>query len=191
MSRVPSENLAGQRFTRLYVVRYEGVIRGGHRWRCQCDCGSLVFPTSAHLLNERTKSCGCLSAESLRQWSCRKESRFPEQGFYVLLTNYKQNARRRGCDFDLSDDEFRRLTSSNCYYCGNPPALRQKSRGDRTCYVYNGIDRVDNAGGYTSDNARPCCSRCNFLKGPRNEEEFLELLRHATQILRHLGIAQP
>jgi hypothetical protein len=35
---------------------------------------------------------------------------------------------------------------------------------DTPLFLYNGIDRKDNKGGYELDNCAPCCTVCNFLK---------------------------
>jgi len=60
--------LTGQRFGRLVAVSILIKIVGekGQRhsfWICKCDCGNEVTVRTVHLLNERTKSCGCLRDE--------------------------------------------------------------------------------------------------------------------------------
>lgn len=39
--------------------------------------------------------------------------------------------------------------------------------------VYNGLDRRDNAQGYTLENTVPCCKFCNFAKNVYSEEDFI------------------
>lgn len=36
-----------------------------------------------------------------------------------------------------------------------------------------GIDRIDNALGYTLDNIVPCCRTCNFMKQTSNQKDFI------------------
>lgn len=39
--------------------------------------------------------------------------------------------------------------------------------------IYNGIDRIDNAKGYTIENSVTCCKRCNFAKRNMSYDEFI------------------
>lgn len=53
-------DLAGRRFGRLTVVEYWANPKGrGGSWKCKCDCGAIVFRSSATLRRGKTKSCGC------------------------------------------------------------------------------------------------------------------------------------
>jgi hypothetical protein len=66
--RSNTKNILGQRFGRLLVIKYvqkpEHLKSTGAYWLCQCDCGSepkIICGRS--LLNNYTKSCGCLQKE--------------------------------------------------------------------------------------------------------------------------------
>lgn len=82
-----------------------------------------------------------------------------------LIKNYKKNAKNRGVEFSLSNDCFRKITSSNCYYCNALPNNRIQKHKNTGYYIYNGIDRVDSNKGYVEGNVVSCCSNCNYLKG--------------------------
>ena len=63
-------DLTGQKFDRLTVVRRaESRIKPNGskvtQWWCKCDCGNenLVLVSSSNLVNQHTKSCGCLRIE--------------------------------------------------------------------------------------------------------------------------------
>lgn len=60
------EDLTGQRFNRLTVIRYldksERTVRT-YNWLCRCDCGKLVKGNANKLKNGLQKSCGCLKEE--------------------------------------------------------------------------------------------------------------------------------
>lgn len=75
-----------------------------------------------------------------------------------LYRQYFKNCERKNLFWDLSVEDFARITSSKCTYCDRIPA--QKSRS----YTYNGIDRQDNTKGYSLSNCVPCCKECNFIK---------------------------
>lgn len=74
----PLNDLTGQRFGRLTVLErgedyiappnFTTGIRGrSPRWVCQCDCGNRVSVIAQSLTIGRTKSCGCLRIEKLRE----------------------------------------------------------------------------------------------------------------------------
>ncbi len=61
------KDLVGRRFGRLVVTAYAGKQGGVHRWRCRCDCGRETTVGHSLLLSGKTKSCGCLRAETYRE----------------------------------------------------------------------------------------------------------------------------
>ena len=67
------KDITGQRFGRLVAVEYAGTRRLGGKgqskvqWRCQCDCGNEIIAIYGSLASGDTKSCKCLSAESVRK----------------------------------------------------------------------------------------------------------------------------
>lgn len=50
--------------------------------------------------------------------------------------------------------------------------------------TYNGIDRKNNTLGYLPDNVVPCCKTCNWAKGKKSYEEFMEYLRRVVNFWR-------
>lgn len=76
----------------------------------------------------------------------------------ILYPQYRNNAKRRNIEFNLSVNEFESLTPSICHYCGS------ESRG---------IDRIDSTKGYFMDNCVPCCTQCNFIKNNTPQKEFI------------------
>lgn len=74
--------------------------------------------------------------------------------------SYKNNAKQRGFEFLLSEEEFYNIvTDIGCYYCGND--------------TYIGIDRKNSDIGYNLNNCVPCCSVCNRIKNVFEEKDFL------------------
>lgn len=76
----------------------------------------------------------------------------------------KSRAVVKGYEFLLSFDEFTKLVTSSCIYCGE-----SKKR--------IGIDRIDNSLGYTKENSAPCCSMCNYMKKNYLKKEFLSHIK--------------
>ena len=60
-----NRNLLGYRFGKLIVLEQtEQRVSGRIVWKCQCDCGNIVYVSSNNLReNGGTLSCGCLSKE--------------------------------------------------------------------------------------------------------------------------------
>lgn len=153
----------GNRYGKLVVLRYFGVDKNQHAmWECLCDCGNKKIAKGILLREEKIKSCGCLRT-------------FPTgvASFNNLFGVYKREAKRRNLIFDLTEKEFKKVTSDNCYYCGLPPSTLHQPIHCNGPYTHNGLDRINNLEGYTSENIVPCCVECNYAKGKRTEEEFL------------------
>lgn len=82
---------------------------------------------------------------------------------------YRNAAQRRRLEWALTDEQAIALFRTSCHYCGIPPNPR------------NGIDRKDNAVGYTTENVLPCCSVCNYAKRTMSYAEFLAWLERAAK----------
>ena len=72
----------------------------------------------------------------------------------------KADAKRRLLEFKITVNEFKRLWSMPCYYCGD-------------IVETVGIDRVDNNIGYIIDNVVSCCVLCNMMKKNYLKELFI------------------
>jgi len=63
---MPIKDLIGQRFGRLKVVEFLGVIKGNAHWRCECVCGKKAIAYTNKLTQGNTKSCGCLFWDNVK-----------------------------------------------------------------------------------------------------------------------------
>lgn len=96
-----------------------------------------------------------------------------EASFNAFYKRYKWSARQRGLVFELSKKELREIVEQNCFYCGVSPNTRHiHSKETHGAYYSNGIDRIRSGDGYTRENSRPCCIRCNRAKHTMGEDEF-------------------
>lgn len=57
------KDISNQRFGKLIAICPETVKNGSYYWKCQCDCGSIVYINGASLRRGATLSCGCLSSK--------------------------------------------------------------------------------------------------------------------------------
>ena len=148
-------DLTGQKFGRLTVIAYDGLINKKARWQCKCECGKFLTITSEQLRNGESRSCGCLQKEIARK-----------------------NHTTHGMAADSKTKRCKRLY--NCWAqmiqrCTNPNKQRWKhygGRGIRVCKEWrefipfmnwalaNGyrddltIDRIDVNGNYEPSNCR-------------------------------------
>jgi hypothetical protein len=171
---------AGKRYGRLTAVRISGVYKKTYKngvtkrrrvWLCKCDCGNEIEVVGNSLTNKHTKSCGCIQTDRCKAMG--KAKRLPlgaavKRQRYLLCAN---GAKQRGYGFDITFEEFVRLSEQNCHYCGRVP-YTPAVIGYST-WVKNGIDRVDNTKGYTLDNCVPCCKVCNRMKNVLGYVDFI------------------
>lgn len=60
------KDMHGQRFGRLLVLRFSGMLNNSSRsaiWVCLCDCGKETLVPRSSLITGNTRSCGCLHNE--------------------------------------------------------------------------------------------------------------------------------
>lgn len=153
------------------LPRHETPSGGYRMWLCEClRCGRTQKLQAHEILNPQGEQC-------LR---CRNRSRRKDDSpFKRVVSSYRRNARSRGLEWELSDDEVRHLFSLVCHYCGVGPSNfgrpsttsasdPQPDRG----IAYSGIDRIDNDKGYIVSNVVPCCKICNRAKANLSYLDF-------------------
>lgn len=131
----------------------------------QCNCGKQFITRWESIKQEKVKSCGCIH-----------KLYYPKgtfgQSLRGLFTRYVARARKDKREFTLTQDEFTKIITSNCFYCGVEPLMKHTFKGCSEHILHNGIDRYNNSKGYTLENARPCCFECNRAKGTLTPEQF-------------------
>lgn len=99
----------------------------------------------------------------------RKRIRKYDRGRYLIRKamgqsyegKYQTLKLRHGKRWDvpvMTLEEFKEVASMSCTYCGLD--------------ANKGIDRVDNAQGYTKENSVSCCKTCNYMKNKLSLEDF-------------------
>lgn len=74
---------------------------------------------------------------------------------------YRDGARKRNIDFNITLEEFSTFWQNDCSYCGLSISTI-------------GLDRVDSSIGYNIDNIVSCCSRCNEMKMDSSREAWMD-----------------
>ena len=80
-----TQNLMGQHFGRLEVIKKVASKGQGARWLCRCECGQEKEINAQHLVNHRILSCGCLLSEKLQENNANKLQNLVGQRFGKLV----------------------------------------------------------------------------------------------------------
>jgi 5-methylcytosine-specific restriction endonuclease McrA len=168
--------MTGEKIGTFIFLRNE--LKGKNKtWICQCICGvEKVFWKKSAIL--KTKTCGCgtdstgLTSKQARSMKTR-------------LQGYKNGAKKRNFEWELSYEEFVKISTQNCFYCNNKPyvwdcmtnspSLQKDSPNVNPKdyeIVFNGIDRYNSKLGYSLENCVPCCKNCNRAKSDLAFDDF-------------------
>lgn len=150
----------------LEILEITGKRNTGHRvkimCRVKCSCGNEFETLIESVISGQTTSCGC------------KRKKHTNSALRKIYTGYINSAKKRNYSFNIPYDEFEKIVTDDCFYCGSKPKLSKELYGDNI--IYNGIDRVNNEVGYEKDNIVTCCIICNRAKHAFTQSEFIEWL---------------
>jgi hypothetical protein len=110
-----------------------------------------------------------------------------ESSFNHLYFQYKKNAGYRNMTFELTKEQFRELVDSPCCYCGREKSMAHKRLISNGAYLCNGVDRANNALGYTAGNSVPCCTSCNFMKKCLSATDFVNACKAVADYQAAIG----
>lgn len=77
-------NILGRKFGRLFVEKFAYIKNHRAYWECLCNCGNKIFLPSNSLVNNNTKSCGCLNTDRIIE---RSRAQLVQQTFGKLLVS--------------------------------------------------------------------------------------------------------
>ena len=160
----------GDVYSRLTIMES---VRGEYnqvRFVCKCSCGNILQVDPWMLRSGGVKSCGCLKAERVAKLG-KEMIKGDISGQYTSYTRYKYGAKNRNLEFQLSLEDFTKISTGSCIYCGREPFRKVKD------FLVNGIDRIDSNIGYLKENCVPCCYPCNRIKGNMEADKFLSLVQ--------------
>lgn len=143
-------------------------------WKCKCECGNISKLKASVIKNNLSKGCrNCANKSKLKKG---------EACFNDLYGSYKRRAKKKQLEFNLSKEDFKAITSKNCYYCGKKPSHQLKIKYNRYngSYIYNSIDRINNSVGYIIENCIAACGDCNKM---RNSILTVEEMKIATKAI--------
>ncbi len=90
------ENLTGKSFGRLKVIELKEIKGKGHfYYLCQCQCGNFRTIDGHSLIKGKTKSCGCLRKELLRERN--KTHNLSNSRLYGIYRHIKERCYNPNC----------------------------------------------------------------------------------------------
>lgn len=168
----------GQKFGRLLVIervenRYTKKGKIKVRYKCLCDCGKVLDIAKTHLIQGRTKSCGCLKSEltSKRSWKGYEEISGQ------AISHIKCGAKIRGFEYSVSNEFLWELflkQDRKCILTGQDIAFI-KDYKSKTISQTASLDRIDSSKGYTEDNVWWVHKDINRLKFDFSLDKFYKL----------------
>src|SRR5580692_3299384 len=121
-------DMTGQKFGKLTAICRSRISKWGHwYWKFLCDCGKEFESSGYRVHIGQVKSCGCT----------RRNKRTPNSILKSVYRDYQLRATEKALAFDFSFEDFMKITSLPCEYCGRLPEARDR----RGAVVMNSIDR--------------------------------------------------
>lgn len=176
------KSLVGYENDKYKVIDYSHKIKKHLYYKCICkNCNQEIIVRKDNIFSTiKSDSCPlCRKNDGNNKIKHSGNHHKPsiKSVFNRYLYIYKRNAKSRGYNWELTDDEFELLIKQPCHYCGAEPKIfpsLEKYNKTNSPYLVNGVDRKDNTLGYTKDNCVTCCPRCNQMKMSESYNDFLE-----------------
>lgn len=167
-------DLTGQRFGRLTVIeRVEDHIypsgKPRPQWLCHCDCGNDIVVKSNCLLNEETKSCGCLIIDTAKIMGLNNK----KYNYYDLSGEYGVGYTSQGDAFYFDLEDYDKIKN----YCWTVNSGYLKSRTSMALgkkfvlfhkLVLPNAEKVDHINHNTLDNRKANLRDVNHQKNMMN-----------------------
>lgn len=189
-------NKIGNVYGDLTCKVFTEVKKGKGYYLFECICGNIVEKRGDRVSEKYLQHCGCKGIKKCENrkpytYSIQEREKALEPKNLteceifnlektLLISLYKEyikSASKRDYNWELCIEEFKSIIVQKCKYCNSPPMQIQKHNRKLIVnyegLLYNGIDRIDNNIGYTSDNVIPCCGWCNRAKGVRKYSEMI------------------
>jgi hypothetical protein len=171
------KTIVDQKFGKLLILNeYVKRSDNGRSVRyveAKCDCGNIKEIRKEKVVRGMTKSCGCLQYQMRKSLGIKRRKPYGISAFNECYAAYRKSAEIRGYDFKLDKEEFEKIITLLCIYCGESFTQEKKASCKNSgSFKYTGIDRYDNSKGYVLDNCVPCCKICNQIKSCMTPDEL-------------------
>lgn len=161
----------GERVDSLVIVELVYLKLNRATYKCQCDCGNVVFKKPSQLINNVKNNCG----------KCK--IKFSGKGFNELSGTFfyriKRNAEKRGLPFEISPQDIWDLFEKQKRRCALSDLeieFHVRSKEPSTA----SLDRIDSKKGYTIDNVQWVHKDINTIKWDLSQEDFIKYCKLVT-----------
>lgn len=137
-------DLVNKKFGKLLVIEKTNkrTKRGTIIWKCECDCGNVVYVGTSTLRTGHTKSCGCTRKEKFKEYSEKLKGNLVGQKFgkLTVIKNIESNMRGQSmwlcrCDcgqkIEVEGHSLRKGNTKSCG-CISKEILRKETN---TAYI--------------------------------------------------------
>ena len=139
------------RFSRLLVVSFFGVVKSKRFYMCLCDCGVIIKCSENNLKTGNTNSCGCYKLDAVRLSRTK-------HGMCTTVEYNSWKGMKKRCNNENCNDY--------AYYGGRGISVCEKWSVDFSAFFFDmgkcpdgySIDRIDVNKGYFKDNCRWACN---------------------------------
>lgn len=172
-------NLDGKTFNYWTVLSFSHLDERKRKvWDCICKCGTERKVIGSNLVNNMSKSCGCLQKETKGpQWTGIEEI----SGEFIY--NIKTKAKSRNIEYNLSNEYLWELylkQNKKCALSGVDitfaPTNEQKDSHLKTA----SLDRIDSSKPYIEGNVQWVHKHINIMKNVYMQDEFINYCKLVT-----------
>lgn len=141
------QNIPGDRYMRLTLVRPVESVGYSKRWECLCDCGKTTIAYQANLRKGHTSSCGCYGKQQAKELNIR-------HGLSHTRTHNIWLSMKARCDNE-SNSRYETYGARGIGYSESWTSFDNFLEDMGECPDdSHSIERVDNDAGYSKDNCR-------------------------------------
>jgi len=168
------ENLVGQTFGYLDVIKQLPPLEKRKKWKyiCKCKlCGNEIIADSYGLKNRKNETCGCKTTVQKKGKYSPNFNGFEDisGSFWAIV---KKNARLRNIKVNITVEDGWNLyikQNKKCALSGVDISFGYLRHDETTA----SLDRIDSKKDYTIDNIQWVHKSVNFMKHDLSEEKFL------------------
>lgn len=144
------KDLKGQKINKLLVLEFFENKNKRTYWKCLCDCGNIKEILGTHLVQGKTKSCGCYNSEKASQ-SCKNRTIIPNKRIMYIWQSMKQRCYKED---SISYKNYGAKGIKICNEWLNNPKVFYDWAINNGYEERLTIDRINNNGDYEPNNCR-------------------------------------
>jgi hypothetical protein len=164
------EDISGQTFNRLTVIKRNFDLKGPQFWECKCVCGKPVLTSSRNLKSGHTKSCGCYSSEmAAKRLTKHGQTIGGATNEYLMWIGARGRSRKQNVPFNLELTDI--VIPELCPVLG----IKLKRNVGKMGEDSPTLDKIIPELGYVKGNIAVMSLKANKMKGRANLEEIDKL----------------